>query len=271
MKRWAILTVLLYGIFLALLSAPLVTVCSLGSADPPNPGLKVDVSFSQALQIFQEWSFWIWLGVLLTAQGVLLLVPLDLSQKRLKPRAHVLVPIGVSSFLLANLLFAALGSLLVGVFNEKGFEAFANLPEVFFQNRFSQQFFAAIGVSTVSKSGQFALMCFQILGVFWLLWGFIFYRFARNDSPETLLNRITKWLLYGSILDLLVAVPSHVIVRSKQNCCAPAASLWGIATGLSVMLLAFGPGVFFLFVKRMNRLKPKTPLAANPPEIKPAG
>jgi len=52
-------------------------------------------------------------------------------------------------------------------------------------------------------------------------------------------------------------VPSHVIVRRRDDCCAPAGTFWGIATGISVMLLCFGPGVFFLFVERFQRLKPK--------------
>jgi hypothetical protein len=34
-------------------------------------------------------------------------------------------------------------------------------------------------------------------------------------------------------------------------------TFWGIATGISVMLLCFGPGVYFLFVERFERLKPK--------------
>ena len=70
------------------------------------------------------------------------------------------------------------------------------------------------------------------------------------------LKRATRWLLRGSILELLVAVPSHVIVRRRDDCCAPAGTFWGIATGISVMLLCFGPGVFFLFVERCRRLKP---------------
>ena len=57
--------------------------------------------------------------------------------------------------------------------------------------------------------------------------------------------------------NLLVAVPSHVIVRRRDDCCAPAGTFWGIATGISIMLLCFGPGVFFLFVERFQRLKPK--------------
>jgi hypothetical protein len=34
-------------------------------------------------------------------------------------------------------------------------------------------------------------------------------------------------------------------------------TFWGIATGISVMLLCFGPGVCFLFVERCRRMKPK--------------
>jgi hypothetical protein len=73
-----------------------------------------------------------------------------------------------------------------------------------------------------------------------------------------LLKRSLRWLLRGSILELLVAVPSHIIVRRRGDCCAPLGTFWGIATGISVMLLCFGPSVFFLFVERFERLKPKS-------------
>jgi len=85
----------------------------------------------------------------------------------------------------------------------------------------------------------------------------IFRSFAKSDDPDALLKRIVRWLLRGSLLELLVAVPSHIIVRRRDDCCAPLGTFWGIATGISVMLLCFGPGVFFLFVERCQRLKPK--------------
>jgi len=62
-------------------------------------------------------------------------------------------------------------------------------------------------------------------------------------------------LLRGSILELLVAVPSHIIVRQRNECCAPIVTFWGIVTGISVMLLSFGPGVLFLFAARVRRKK----------------
>jgi hypothetical protein len=70
--------------------------------------------------------------------------------------------------------------------------------------------------------------------------------------------------LRGSILELLVAVPSHIVVRHRNDCCAPIGTFWGIVTGISIMLLSFGPGVFFLFVERCQRLHPQTAQPAQP-------
>jgi hypothetical protein len=100
---------------------------------------------------------------------------------------------------------------------------------------------------------------------FWIIWAVIFRSFAKSDDPDSLLKRSIRWLLRGSILELLVAVPSHVIVRRRGDCCAPLGTFWGIATGISVMLLCFGPGVFFLFVERFKRLQPKSPETGPPP------
>jgi hypothetical protein len=97
---------------------------------------------------------------------------------------------------------------------------------------------------------------FTVTVIAWLVWTLVFYWFARNDSPESLVRRAIRWLIRGSILELLVAVPSHIIVRNRQDCCAPFSTFWGLTTGLSVMLLAFGPGVFFLFAERLARLRP---------------
>jgi hypothetical protein len=97
-----------------------------------------------------------------------------------------------------------------------------------------------------------------MLVLFWLVWGLVFYHVTRNDESETFTQRVTRWLLRGSILELLVAVPSHIIVRQRGDCCAPIATFWGIVTGISVMLLSFGPGVLFLFAARIRQRQPKT-------------
>jgi hypothetical protein len=66
------------------------------------------------------------------------------------------------------------------------------------------------------------------------------------------------WLIRGSIVELLVAVPSHIIVRRRDECSAPGFTYFGIAAGLVIMAVAFGPGLFFLFRKRFERMKPRS-------------
>ncbi|MHC4455814.1 MAG: hypothetical protein ACYS0I_01800 [Planctomycetota bacterium] len=62
----------------------------------------------------------------------------------------------------------------------------------------------------------------------------------------------------GSIVELLVAVPSHIIVRRRDECSAPGFTYLGIAAGLVLMAIAFGPGLFFLFCKRFEKMKPRS-------------
>lgn len=92
----------------------------------------------------------------------------------------------------------------------------------------------------------------------WLVWLFVFYRFYRNVEAKTLFQRITTWLIRGSIVELLVAVPSHIIVRRRNECSAPGATYLGIAAGLVIMAVAFGPGLYFLFLQRFERMKPRS-------------
>jgi hypothetical protein len=84
----------------------------------------------------------------------------------------------------------------------------------------------------------------------WALWGILFYLYFRNSLEIT--TRAVSWLLKGSVLELLVAVPCHILVRRRGDCSAPAATSFGIVTGIAVMLLSFGPSVLLLYKKRMD-------------------
>jgi hypothetical protein len=83
----------------------------------------------------------------------------------------------------------------------------------------------------------------------------VFYRYYRK--PGARLATGIAWLLRGSVLELLVAVPAHVIVRRRDECCAPTFTGWGIATGIAVMLACFGPGVLVLYQKQMESYRKK--------------
>ncbi len=57
--------------------------------------------------------------------------------------------------------------------------------------------------------------------------------------------------------DQLIAIPCHIIVRQRDECMAPAVTGFGIATGIAVMLMAFGPSVIFLYQKRLQQYNRK--------------
>src|SRR5262249_31398489 len=90
----------------------------------------------------------------------------------------------------------------------------------------------------------------------WIVWSFVFYSQTRNTENPS--SRSLSWLLKGSILEFLIAVPCHVIVRRRDECCAPIATSLGMCTGLAIMLLAFGPSVLLLYKQRLSSYSVRT-------------
>jgi hypothetical protein len=245
MKRWAVLTVLLYALALVLLTLP-VDLIAFGNwgKSQSNAGLHEVIQ-----SYFLNLGYWLWLAVLIGGQFLLLLLPINLAERRLPARRPLKIPVIVTAFFLANLCFAGIFSILCAIFTDKTFDYF-DLFALFHPGANQN------GQNNHSGNGTLVTMILTLV-LFWIVWAFIFHRSAKTDAPDAFVKRATRWLLRGSILELLVAVPSHVIVRRRDDCCAPAGTFWGIATGISVMLLCFGPGVFFLFVERCQRLQPK--------------
>jgi hypothetical protein len=248
MKRWAILIVLLYALALLILTLPVVLLAF------GNWGLKNSpFGIKDALAIYANGAYWLWLAVLVAGQFLLLLLPIDLSERRLPARRKLKVPVIVTAFFLMNLFLAGLLSLLCAIFKDAGLGildlgSFLNwLANAVYHNPTSR---------TQDSDWQSVASFLLPVLVFWLIWGIIFRRATRSDEPDALLKRATRWLMRGSILELIIAVPSHVVARRRDDCCAPIGTFWGIATGISVMLLCFGPGVYFLFVERIKRLQP---------------
>jgi hypothetical protein len=220
-------------------------------------------SFADLLQILQHWGFWLWLGIMVTAQTLLLLVPVDLARQRLPARRKLFWPVVTASFFLGNLAFTGFFSILSAFLGdtativlevpaEFGVEVLSGIPAM-------SAIRTALGLVAGSDM-PVVYAAIALLIIFWAVWGLIFFHYAQGDAPDNLVRRTTRWLIRASILELLVAVPSHIIVRQRGDCCAPFVTFWGIVSGISVMLLAFGPGVFFLFAKRMRQIQtpPKT-------------
>lgn len=90
----------------------------------------------------------------------------------------------------------------------------------------------------------------------WSLWAAYFFHATRDRSPTEVAHRVQRVLWAGSILELLVAIPTHIVARQRGECCAGMLTFIGLACGMSVMLFAFGPSVFFLFARRWKQLHP---------------
>jgi hypothetical protein len=247
MKRWAIYTAALYAIALLLLTVP-VTAVAFG-AWGANQGV---ISFTEILKVYSAWQYWLWLGVLVTGQVLLLRLPVNIAERRLPARRPLKIPIIVTGFFLANLCLAGLLAVLCAIFRDNAGNAFG-----FVDWLHGKTSGASAENFRLTDGGAFTSVAILVL-IFWTIWGLIFRKFAKADDEQALVKRLTRWLLRGSILELVIAVPSHVIVRRRDDCCAPVGTFWGIATGISMMLLCFGPGVYFLFVERMRKLKAKS-------------
>ena len=92
-------------------------------------------------------------------------------------------------------------------------------------------------------------------GAVWFAWTFLFWSLSYRSGPESVAERLHRWLLAGSVLELLIAVPTHVVVRRRTECCAGLGTGLGICAGVVVMLLAFGPSVGFLYYRRWKQVR----------------
>ena len=218
MRKWGIVITACYALILLGLILP-------GAVFIVGP--RNNVSLSQnILDTFHDFVVWIPISIFLVGQVLLLFLSVDTSFKRLKPRAHVLVSCAVAALLMAVLAAAGVWSLGFAVLGDK----------------FADTYFASDNPSMVFGAA------------LWLFWGILFYFYFRNSSA--VVTRLVSWLLRGSVLELLIAVPCHIIVRRRNLCSAPVVTSFGIATGLAIMLLSFGPSVLFLYKKRLDSYPP---------------
>lgn len=187
----------------------------------PGLALLTGRPLSEVSDFYSAWVLWLWVLFLVAGQGLLLFLSVDTSHRRLRPRRHILY-----SLITGALLFALLSAGLVW-----------SLDAALFGDQ-------AITVS----SSDWGIVATWI-GL-WLAWGWVFWLYLRQRSNA--LDGVLSWLLKGSVLELLVAVPCHVLVRQRDECSAPALTGFGIVTGVAVMLLSFGPGVLFLYRRRLD-------------------
>ncbi len=214
MRKWGIAITSFYALVVAGLLLPTLYVLTHETWPKSNHWYS----------LYTDWMPWTWVAILVGGEALLLFLSVDASHRRLKPRAHVLVSITLAGMFIALLTFAALSSVYVAAFLEDKRPGWAN-------SIFDNSLILCLGL--------------------WLFWSGFFYLYLRDSSR--LVNRVTTWLLRGSVLELLIAIPSHLIVRQRDECTSPLVTSFGIVTGIAVMLLSFGPSVLLLYKKRLDQ------------------
>jgi len=170
--------------------------------------------------------YWLWVGVMGLGQAALLVVPVRVATNRPVARRSLLWPIVTAGLMIGGLAVGAMYSLYEVAMRDKAFDGWF--------------WWAGIGSGVV----------------IWAVWAVLFYRTSRAANPSDVISRQCRLMLRGSILELLVAVPTHIVARSRDYCCAGFMTLIGLTLGISVMLFSYGPAVFFLYVDRWRRLHP---------------
>jgi hypothetical protein len=95
------------------------------------------------------------------------------------------------------------------------------------------------------------------LGISWLAWAIIFFVYWRRGNQADPLGGMLRALMGGSILELLIATPVHVLVlRSNDKCYCERGSYTGLVLGGTVLLWTFGPGLVLLFLREKERRTP---------------
>jgi hypothetical protein len=221
-KKWPVITILLYTLWVTVVFMPAVLFMALWLSDK-GPDLGDIGDFYGKF-----WPFWIFCAILITSQFLLLVVPVKIVKQRPNPQRSFWVTAITAGVLFAIVALGIAWSIAVAIWGDDAID------------------------------GDIALWLAPVfLLVNWLVWSLVFRTFAHNADPRSYIRRLMKWLLHGTILELLIAVPSHVIARHKDVCCAHGVTAAGIATGLAIMLISFGPGIYFMYAERIEGKEPK--------------
>lgn len=218
MRRWGIAVTAFYCIVLVFLLIPL-TGWLLSDGTETVTGIWLDTLGEMADP--DAWLGWVFLTALAGAHFLLLGVTVDTTQRRPRNRAHVMKTITAVAVAVALLTVALLLSIAMAIGGDDALDI--------------------------------EWLMWLLFIAPWLIWGSVLYLYRERVSDR--LESVIGWLIKGSVLELLVAVPCHVIVRQRDECSAPGVTALGIATGIAIMLMAIGPAVVFLYQKRLGEYR----------------
>ena len=246
MKRWAILTVLLYMLLVVAMIWP-VTIAAF--ADFRGGIIDSPVTSDDMLKLLRD-DFLIsvpgwasiscavgWLGL---AQAAMLVVPMRIASGRPVGRRHVCFPLiaGLMAFL--PLMVGSAFSVIIYILQ---------VPEWNWSN-------------WVSGMAIFAGL--------WLAWAFLFAFQVGKSEPPQAVRAAARSLIAAGAIGLIIAVCCLVVVRDRDNyVIIKAMPTIGALSALSVILLALGPVAFRMLV-RHPATEPVCPQKPREVEVPPA-
>jgi len=187
------------------------------------------VAFLPARPKSSEWLFtrqaWVIVGVMMLMQYALLRIPVQTASQRPVKQRSLWSTVIAAALMMAVLVFGAAVSIYEFITQLKGD---------------ADRLWICAGVGLAS----------------WVFWTLYFHRSTKRFPPDHGVKRMQRCLWSGSILELLIAIPTHIVARHRGYCCAGLMTFVGLACGFSVVIFAFGPSLFFLFAGRWQRLHP---------------
>ena len=224
MRNWGLLISGFYVVVLLFVLIPMIDILTQGAFSD----FFIRGSFTGLSELL-SWPgrLLVWPALLIVGQALLIFVSVDISFRRLRPARQIALSAATVGLMVALLTVFSIWSIIVAFTGDR-------LLEDLGDPGFIHLFWLSVGV-------------------IWIAWTFVFYFYKANKSRK--LDALVAWMLRGSILELLIVVPCHVIVRQREDCCAPQLTAFGISTGIAVMLFSFGPSVLFLYQKRLKQYR----------------
>jgi len=95
----------------------------------------------------------------------------------------------------------------------------------------------------------------------WIFWALVFRKhFEQSVNVRKTVHGCSRMLFAGSILEWIVALGSHMVVRWRGDCSSPVVTAVALSLGTAIAFLSFGPGLFYYFLERKARMTPRNKL-----------
>ena len=91
--------------------------------------------------------------------------------------------------------------------------------------------------------------------IIWGIWTWIFFVYWKQGDRYTQLGKMIRGLVAGSVLETVIAVPVHVWAARQRECYCCRGTYTTLILAATVLIWAFGPGIFLLFLREKRRVE----------------